>query len=109
MRRIGWFLAGAAVTAAAVAAVPALRERLRGGHDDLPPAVGLEEVLEADDETAVMERLPATPYTDHEADELRERIDSGRERLRQKARGEAPAGPEEEAPAEAEDEPPPAG
>jgi len=114
VRRIGWFLAGAAATAAALVAVPALRDRLRGeAHDDLPAAVGLDDALEAeDDPTDEVEPEPevTAPHSDQAADELRERIDSGRERLRRKARAGATDAEETgELRIEPDDEPPAAG
>ena len=112
MRRMGWFLAGAATAAAALVAVPALRDRLRGeSHDDLPPAVGLDDTFEADDEhTDEVEPEVTVAHTDQAADELRERIDSGRERLRRKARaGTTDAEETGEIRIEPDDEPPQAG
>jgi hypothetical protein len=122
VRRMGWFLAGAAATAAALVAVPAIRERLRGEqHDDLPAAVGLDDVLETDDEPTDevdLEPEVTVAHTDQAADELREQIDSGRERLRRKARagtadaeetGELRIEPEDELEDEPGDEPPAAG
>jgi hypothetical protein len=118
VRRMGWFLAGAAATAAALVAVPAIRERLRGEqHDDLPAAVGLDDARETDDEPTDevdLEPEVTVAHTDQAADELREQIDSGRDRLRRKARagtadaeetGELRIEPEDEP----EDEPPAAG
>lgn len=120
MRRIGWFLVGAAATAAALVAVPALRDRLRGdAHDDLPAAVGLDDALEADDDPTDEVELEPEPepeseltaaHSDEAADELRERIDSGRERLRRKARAGATEAEETgELRIEPDDEPPAAG
>jgi hypothetical protein len=112
VRRMGWFLAGAAAAAAALVAVPALRERMRGeSHDDLPPAVGLDDALEADDErTDEVEPDVTVAHTDQAADDLRERIDSGRERLRRKARaGTSDAEETGELRIEPDDEPPEAG
>jgi hypothetical protein len=116
VRRIGWFLVGAAATAAALVAVPALRDRLRGeAHDDLPAAVGLDEALEADDDPTDEVELEPEPeltaaHSDEAADELRERIDSGRERLRRKARaGVTEAEETGELRIEPDDEPPAAG
>jgi hypothetical protein len=114
VRRIGWFLVGAAATAAALVAVPALRDRLRGeAHDDLPAAVGLDDALEADDDpTDEVELEPevTAAHSDEAADDLRERIDSGRERLRRKARAGATEAEETgELRIEPDDEPPAAG
>jgi hypothetical protein len=120
VRRIGWFLVGAAATAAALVAVPALRDRLRGdAHDDLPAAVGLDDALEADDDPTDEVELEPEPepeseltaaHSDEAADELRERIDSGRERLRRKARAGATEAEETgELRIEPDDEPPAAG
>ena len=114
MRRIGWFLAGAAATAAALVAVPALRDRLRGdAHDDLPAAVGLDDALEVDDDPTdevELESELTAAHSDEAADELRERIDSGRERLRRKARAGATEAEETgELRIEPDDEPPAAG
>jgi hypothetical protein len=111
---MGWFLAGAATAAAALAAVPALRDRLRGeSHDDLPPAVGLDDGFGPEEERAdeaAPEPEVTTAHTDEAADELRERIDSGRERLRQKARaGTTDAEETGEIRIEPDDEPPHAG
>jgi hypothetical protein len=116
VRRIGWFLVGAAATAAALVAVPALRDRLRGdAHDDLPAAVGLDDALEADDDPTdevepELEPELTAAHSDEAADELRERIDSGRERLRRKARAGATEAEETgELRIEPDDEPPAAG
>jgi len=118
VRRMGWFLLGAAATAGVVAATaPRLRERLRGDdHDDLPEAVGLDDSLldDAEEETAEVDPLVPVPHTDERADELRERIEDSRGRLRQKARaGAGDAQPEPETAAnevaDEDDQPPAAG
>jgi hypothetical protein len=107
---MGWFMAGAAAAVAALA----IRERLRGeSHDDLPAAVGLDDAFEtvgdaADEVTADAEA--AAVHTDQAADELREEIEGGRERLRRKARaGTADSEETGELRIEREDDPPEAG
>ncbi len=96
MRKVHWFVAGAAVAAGALAAVPIVRARLRGDeYDDLPPAVGLEPdaVVDVAAEAPAsgvaeepLEPVAAAPHTDEQADDLRGQIQETRTRMRSKAK-----------------------
>ncbi|MGN6378553.1 MAG: hypothetical protein ACTHNU_06345 [Gaiellales bacterium] len=93
MRRMGWFVAGAATAAGAVAAGAVARRRLRGPEpDELPSAIGFEEAMApapepADVEAAGVTASPVLPAADDaKAAELRTQIAESRRRLRAKAR-----------------------
>jgi hypothetical protein len=90
---LGWFVAGAATATGAVAAGAVALRRLRGpGGDELPAAVGFDEVMWAEPEAppAAAEdatAIPVRPVADDErAAELRTRIAESRRRLRAKTK-----------------------
>jgi hypothetical protein len=98
---LGWFVAGAATATGAVAAGAVAMRRLRGPEgDELPAAVGFDEVMWAEpeapaEEVEVAAAIPVRPVADDEqAAELRTQIAESQRRLRAKAKaatGEADA------------------
>jgi hypothetical protein len=105
---LGWFVAGAATATGAVAAGAVALRRLRGPEgDELPAAVGFDEVMWAEpeapseaQEAPAAAAIPVRPAADDErAAELRTQIAESRRRLRAKAKAasddDADAGDEE--------------
>jgi hypothetical protein len=95
VRRLGWFVAGAATATGAVAAGAVALRRLRGPEgDELPAAVGFDEVMWAEpeapaeaEEAEAPAAIPVRPVADDErAAELRTQIAESRRRLRAKAK-----------------------
>jgi ABC-type amino acid transport substrate-binding protein len=95
MARLRWFIAGAAAATGALVAAPSAYTRLRGlvDHDALPapePPLELAETVAEADNGSVKVATPPAPAAafatyDRDADELREKIENTRGRIREKA------------------------
>jgi len=105
MARLRWFIAGAAAATGALVAAPSAYNKLRGlvDHDALPappePLELTETVAAEADHGSVKVTAPPAPAAafatyDRDAEELREKIENTRGRIREKAA--APADEDDE-------------
>lgn len=93
MRRVVWFMSGAAGAVAVLVASPDLYTRLReavaggpvDGEDDWADDDDTSDVPFAPEERAEPASAPTPPPADEEADALRSQIGESRERMRRKA------------------------